>query len=123
MDYQEAIEHARDVAKKKYAEGMLCHANPNDEELDGCIECARDHEQLAEWLEELQKYKQIGTLEEVREAMEKQNECKNCGYKIHSERISKLNNCNDCGLFDTCENRPEFGEHCRINCNDWRRKP
>ena len=58
MDYQEAIEHARDVAKKKYAEGMLCHANPNDEELDGCIECARDHEQLAEWLEELKSFKE-----------------------------------------------------------------
>ena len=58
MDYQEAIEHARDVAKKKYAEGMLCHANHNDEELDGCIECARDHEQLAEWLEELKSFKE-----------------------------------------------------------------
>ena len=73
MDIKKVIEHARDVAKEKYVEGMLCHANPNDEELDGCIECAREHEQLADWLEELKQYKQLGTLEEVREAVEKQN--------------------------------------------------
>lgn len=87
---------------------MLCHANPNDEELDGCIECARDHEQLAEWLEELQKYKKIGTLEEVREAMERQQakepspmlgiygrvyECKECGNEL--EMYSKY--CPFCG--------------------------
>ena len=106
MDIQEAIEHARDVAKKKYAEGMLCHANPNDEELDGCIECARDHEQLAEWLKELQKYKRLGTLEEVREAIEKQRAkkpcasnrcyvCHHCGL-VASLKI-KHNYCNACG--------------------------
>ena len=55
LSIDEAIAHAREVANEKYTEGMLCHANPNDEELDGCIECAREHEQLAEWLEELKK--------------------------------------------------------------------
>lgn len=67
-----------------------------------------------------QGYKQLGTLEEVREAVEKYNECKNCGYKIHSERISELNSCNDCGLANICKNRPEYGQYCRINCYDWR---
>ena len=57
MNLEEAIKHANDVAKKKYAEAMLCHANPDDEELDGCIECAREHEQLAKWLEELKELK------------------------------------------------------------------
>ena len=71
MDIQEAIEHAKDVANKNYLEGMLCHANPDDDHLDACIECAREHEQLAEWLEELQQYKQLGTLKEVREAVER----------------------------------------------------
>ena len=52
----EAINHAREVANKKYTEGMLCHANPNDEELDGCIECANEHEQLVKWLEELKEF-------------------------------------------------------------------
>ena len=53
----EAITHAREKAEKMYLQGMLCHANPNDDELDGCIECAREHEQLAEWLEELKAIK------------------------------------------------------------------
>lgn len=60
MNLEEAIKHAKDIATKKYNEAFLCHANPDDEELDGCIECAREHEQLAEWLEELKelrKYK------------------------------------------------------------------
>lgn len=57
MTIDEAIVHAREVAEKKYTEGMLCHANPDDGLLDGCIECAKEHEQLAEWLEELKRYR------------------------------------------------------------------
>lgn len=55
MTIDGAIAHAREAAKEKYLQGMLCHANPNDEELDGYIECGREHEQLAEWLEELKE--------------------------------------------------------------------
>lgn len=58
MTLDEAIIHAREVANEKYAEGMLCHANPNDEKLDGCIECAKDHEQLSKWLEDYRCIKQ-----------------------------------------------------------------
>lgn len=55
MTIDGAIAHAREVAKEKYLQCMLCHANPNDEELDGYIECGREHEQIAEWLEELKE--------------------------------------------------------------------
>ena len=41
--------------------------------------------------------------------------CDCCSYKIHSEQVSKLSNCNDCGVFD-CEQRPRIGENARINC-------
>ena len=58
MTIDEAIKHAKENAEKKFAEGMLCHANPNDEFLDKCIDCAREHEQLAEWLEELKTIRQ-----------------------------------------------------------------
>ena len=44
--------------KKTYIEAMLCHANPDDGKLDGCIESGRYHEQLAEWLEELKFIRQ-----------------------------------------------------------------
>lgn len=71
MTEKEAILHAKKVAEEHYMQGMLCHANPNDDKLDACIECAKEHEQLAEWLEELQQYRAIGTAEECREAMER----------------------------------------------------
>lgn len=59
MSIDEAIAHAKNIANEQYMQRFLCHANPNDEKLDGCIECAKEHEQLAEWLEELKKYKQL----------------------------------------------------------------
>ena len=56
MNIDEAICHAKEVAQEKYNEGFLCHANPDDEKLDSCLECAKEHEQLAQWLEELKEY-------------------------------------------------------------------
>lgn len=118
MDYQEektmineVITHEREIAKKNYLQGMLCHANPNDEELDGCIECARDHEQLAEWLEELQKYKQIGTLEEVREAMEKQRAKKPCAS-------NRCYVCPHCGLVASLKIKHNYCDACGQHI-DW----
>lgn len=61
MTIDEAIAQEREVANQKYAEGMLCHANPNDEKLDGCIKCAEEHEQIAEWLEELKELRNMTT--------------------------------------------------------------
>lgn len=58
MNLEEAIKHTKDIATNKYNEGGLCHANPDDEELDRCIKCAREHEQLAEWLEELKNLRE-----------------------------------------------------------------
>ena len=59
LTLKEAISHAKEVAEKNYRQGMLCHANPNDEKLDKYIECGREHEQLAGWLEELQRYEDL----------------------------------------------------------------
>ena len=39
MNIDEAIAHAKEVAKQQY--------------IDGCTNCAKEHEQLAVWLEEL----------------------------------------------------------------------
>ena len=58
MTLDEAIAHAREVAKEKHVEAMLCHANPDDEKLDGCIERGKYHDQLADWLEELKFLRQ-----------------------------------------------------------------
>ena len=60
MTIDEAIVHAREVASRKFDDRVHC------------IRCAEEHEQLAEWLEELKAYRAIGTLEECRLAIEKQ---------------------------------------------------
>ena len=112
MDYQEAMEkHKKDC--RRCREKIYKHAIKK-------FSCLQEIDIKA--YEELMSYRRIGTLEEVREAVEKQMECKHCGYKIHSNRVSKLNNCNDCGLKNTCVKRPEYGDYCRINCYDWRKQ-
>lgn len=67
MTLDEAIEHENELVKEIYVEAMLCHANPDDEKLDGCIERGKYHEQLAEWLEELKMYKSLAPRELVSE--------------------------------------------------------
>lgn len=56
MTLDKAIKHEKELSEENYLQGMLCHANPNDEELDGYIERGRYHEQLAEWMKKLQEY-------------------------------------------------------------------
>ena len=58
MTLDEAIAHEKELAKEIYIEAMLCHANPDDGKLDGCIERGKYHEHLAEWLEELKFIRQ-----------------------------------------------------------------
>ena len=58
MTLDEAIVHEKELAKEIYIEAMLCHANPDDGKLDGCIERGKYHEHLAEWLEELKFIRQ-----------------------------------------------------------------
>ena len=47
LTIDEAIQHAREKAEEQRKDN------------DTCIECAREHEQLAEWLEELKEYKEL----------------------------------------------------------------
>ena len=70
MTIDGAIAHARDVAKRRMAE----YENHYDKDAHyypmQCKKCAEEHEQLAEWLEELKQYREIGTVEERRAAVE-----------------------------------------------------
>ena len=67
LTLEEAIEHAEEVAEENEKEFGLC-PYPSQEcngtqdcrclengEGKGCLKCAADHRQLAEWLRELQK--------------------------------------------------------------------
>lgn len=58
MTLDEVITHEKRLAEENYLQGMLCHANPDDEELDGCIERGKYHEWVAKWLE---NYKRLSS--------------------------------------------------------------
>ena len=64
MTIDEAIAHAREVAKRRMAK----YENHYDKDAHyyptQCKKCAEEHIQLAEWLEELKQYRVIGTPEE-----------------------------------------------------------
>ena len=64
LSIDEAIEHARKVAKEQRKDNENCKYKSEygckgcaDYYSKPCIECAEEHEQLAEWLEELKCYK------------------------------------------------------------------
>lgn len=96
MTIDEAISHAREVAE--------CHIPESvDKEAItyGNTICAKEHEQLAEWLEELKQYRAIGTPEACQKAVEKQKAKKPMhvtnsyfGYQKHKEHVGY---CPDCG--------------------------
>ena len=81
MTIDEAISHAREVAECQKMSARLIEDNAYiPESVDkeaityGNTICANEHEQLAEWLEELKQYSEIGTPEECRAAVERNNE-------------------------------------------------
>ena len=96
MTIDEAITHEKELSKEIYVEAMLCHANPNDDKLDGCIERGKYHEQLAEWLED---YKQIKMLVPIEQALKTEynkgySKAEN-DYYVQSEKDRKSSY--DCG--------------------------
>ena len=58
MTIDEAIAHARDVANEQKIRSNVCIQNDSEcDKFSDCLKCAEEHEQLAEWLEELKCYK------------------------------------------------------------------
>ena len=68
LSIDEAIAHEKELAKEIYVEAMLCHANPDDGELDDCIQRGKYHEQLAEWLEDYKRIKMLIPIEQALKA-------------------------------------------------------
>ena len=99
MTLEEAIEHAEEVAEENEKEFGLC-PYPSQEcngtqdcrclengEGKGCLKCAEEHRQLAEWLSELQERR-------------KQPEIIHCGecthYKIDHPKANGYHCCYRC---------------------------
>lgn len=59
LTLEEAIVHAKEVAEKNYRGADFESIDYIDDDIKtNCIECAEEHMQLAEWLEELKSYKE-----------------------------------------------------------------
>ena len=58
MSIDEAIAHAREVAERNRKQYKNCPSDRTDIKHQTCEECAEEHEQIAEWLEELKVYQQ-----------------------------------------------------------------
>lgn len=60
MTLDEAIKHAREVARVNILRTKHPAVHRNDEdEIAACLLCAEEHKQIAEWLEELKEFKQL----------------------------------------------------------------
>lgn len=59
LTLEEAIKHAKEVADMNYYDAEKFDSNDSVENYmkGNCMECAEQHEKLAEWLEELKSYK------------------------------------------------------------------
>ena len=56
MTIDEAIAHAREVASEQKRRSGICVQNNSEcDKFSACLKYTKDHEQLAEWLEELSK--------------------------------------------------------------------
>ena len=104
LSIDEVIAHEKELSKEIYVEAMLCHANPNDEKLDGCIERGKYHEQLAEWLEELK---------ELRELKSKLNI--NSQYRLYRIWQMMRQRCNN----ENAENYKYYGGRGICVCDEW----
>ena len=70
LSIDEATAHARDVANEQKRRSGICIQNDSEcDKFSDCLKCAEEHEQLAEWLEELKAYREIGTVEECRNSV------------------------------------------------------
>ena len=60
LTLEEAIVHAKEVAEKNYRGADFESIDSVDDDIKAnCIKCAEEHEQLAEWLEELKSYEDL----------------------------------------------------------------
>lgn len=106
LSIDEAITRERQIAKEQRSHIGTWYSKImgyDDEYIKKCEVCAEEHEQLAEWLEELKMYKEVGTVEGYKSAIECYNEeytmrKSNKQYKkAIDDFANKLINYVDCG--------------------------
>ena len=103
MTIDEAIAHAREVANTQRGKSGICLQNGLEcEHFSDCLKCAEEHEQLAEWLQELKAYREIGTVEGYKNAIE----CYTKEYTIRKSNVQYDKAVDD--LVHECDKHCEF---------------
>lgn len=72
MELDEAIKHCEDKAKELRKEKRRMAVTGREQEWADCLQCAEEHEQLAEWLTD---YKRLKTLESHADSYETDRHC------------------------------------------------
>ena len=97
MTLDEAIKHCEEKAKELRGQ-VDAHIVVDAEDIGDCIECANEHEQLAEWLTELKALKE-NKCDWIIESQETSFykidsfKCSGCGWKV----TEKSRFCPCCG--------------------------
>lgn len=80
MTIDEAIAHAREVASEQKRRSGTCVQNDDEcDKFSNCIKCAEEHEQLAEWLEELKEFRNNDSYKKALDDFVRQCD-KQCGF-------------------------------------------
>ena len=122
MTIDEAIAEERDNAKTQREIAEECfeeHIFDEKERIEH-LKYAEEYEQLAEWLEELKKYREIGTVEECRVAAEKKKAKKPVEMKPTDKLLNGYFVCPICGGLVGMD---EYSNKHRGGCGqklDWR---
>lgn len=59
LDLDSAIQHCHEKAKELRSKPKLTPVDDYYEDYCDCLECANEHEQLAKWLTELKKLREV----------------------------------------------------------------
>lgn len=57
MSLSDAIKHCEEVAEKNEKQASWFWGKEGNPNYENCVECAKEHRQLAEWLRELKAYR------------------------------------------------------------------
>lgn len=79
LDLESAIKHCEEVAEKNEKKASWFWGKEGNPNYESCVECAKEHRQLARWLKELKAYRDKS----------QESECENCDdilERIYAER-------------------------------------
>ena len=118
MTIDEAIAHAKEVAERNRtlldSDELIQKSLVSHFDKLKCEKCAEEHEQLAEWLQELKAYREIGTVEGYKNAIE----CYTREYTIRKSNIQYDKAIDD--FVHECDKHCEFysGKNKSITMED-----